>query len=572
MERIGGGASPDLTYYILTVLSTLIAAYGLLSNSTATVIGAMIVAPLMGPILGVALALVTADSRMFRRSLTAEVSGAILVILAAFAVATVTGVDQIDFSASEIANRTRPTLFDMAIGLAAGLAGAFCMVHPALQASIAGVAIAVALVPPLAVTGITAAGWFHGIVSFRPVFGSFILFLANYLTIEVASCVLFYAIGFHSEQGERTRAGFRRAIAINAILLVLTGIFLTHQLTKLVRERVGLVTARKVLREGLAKVPGADLDKLEAVLEGQTLSVRAAVASRRDFTPAMVGRLQDDLTAALEGKLSGVTPQLVLRTVPSVFASSTGYLFEPEVKMPSAQEVRKQAVEAAIREAVQRFPGVGLDDLQLQTQGEGEGESGGGDSARTEITVTSPYEFSPVLVAQLQESVNQALAQERQKPLTLTVKTVYVSSATEEQRLSVASPDPSRDPFPELRQTIGQEIEREGGFQVVGLTVKRTPAQLTDSSRGFRDALSEEGFQATAEVRGPNLLDGAVLEKVRQRVLARQPRPIDLEIRAVSTVSDTVIAPSAEPEPTPTAPPTLTATPAATPPTATASP
>ena len=145
-RRVSESSAPKPPYYVLIVLSTLIAAYGLLSNSTATVIGAMIVAPLMGPILGLALGTVMANTMMFRRSLIAESTGVILVILTGMFVAFVAGPDHIDFNSSEIAGRTRPTLFDLAIGLAAGLAGGYCTVHPGLQASVAGVAIAVALV------------------------------------------------------------------------------------------------------------------------------------------------------------------------------------------------------------------------------------------------------------------------------------------------------------------------------------------------------------------------------------------------------------------------------------------
>ena len=109
VERIKAGAIPDASYYVLIILSTLIASYGLLSNSTATVIGAMIVAPLMGPILGLAMGTVLGDTRMFRRSLTAEVSGVLLVVLTGILVAQVVGVSQIDFAASEIAHLPTPS-------------------------------------------------------------------------------------------------------------------------------------------------------------------------------------------------------------------------------------------------------------------------------------------------------------------------------------------------------------------------------------------------------------------------------------------------------------------------------
>ena len=279
-QRVSEASAPKPSYYVLIVLSTLIAGYGLVSNSTATVIGAMIVAPLMGPILGLALGTVLGDVRMFQRSLLAEFTGVILVILTGMIVAAAVGPTHIDFAGSEIAGRTSPTLFDLAIGLAAGLAGAYCTVHPGLQSSVAGVAIAVALVPPLAVTGLTGAGWITGESPFEPVFGSFMLFFTNLLTIELASGLVFLGTGFRHIRGDKPKALWTKTLIVKSVLLLLTGWFLYGQLTNLFRERYGLDTSRKVLETRLRDIPGADLDSIEVNLNRSVLTVRAVIGSR----------------------------------------------------------------------------------------------------------------------------------------------------------------------------------------------------------------------------------------------------------------------------------------------------
>lgn len=466
LERIASGANPGFTYFVLIVLSTLIAAFGLLSNSTATVIGAMIVAPLMGPILGLAMGVVSGDTDLFRRSLMAEIAGVGVVVAVGFIIATAVGVEQIDFSASEIAGRTRPTLFDLAIGLAAGFAGAFCMINPGLQASVAGVAIAVALVPPLTVTGITAAGWWAGSLAWRPAFGSFMLFLANYLTIELAASVLFYSVGFHIERENRERSAFRKTIAANLILLLLTVVFLTQQLHTLVRERVGMVTARRSLEKGLSDIPGADLDTLDVVLRGQDLTVNAVVGSRQTISPGTVSLLEEDLRGALARALPGVQGRLIVRTVSSVYASPSGYLFEPKNHDLSPEQERARRFGEAIAEALQAYPEVENEGFRLV--------SGQGAQAwNVELTLRAPFEFTPTLVADLQNRIAQALESGEVK---LLVRSVMVKVATAETQVAVLSRDNSETENPLLRQ-LTREVLESAGAEITSLSIRPRPPE-----------------------------------------------------------------------------------------------
>ena len=176
----------------------MIASLGLISNSTAVVIGAMIVAPLMDPILSLAFGLAVSDGKLIRRSAVTIGFGVLAVIGTAALISLGLGISHVQ---SEITGRTSPNLIDLGIAIAAAIAGSFSMTRKQLSNSIAGVAIAVALVPPLCVSGIgltlglemvavfgrgTVAGLTNQIAE-----GSFLLFLANLIGITVTSLVVF---------------------------------------------------------------------------------------------------------------------------------------------------------------------------------------------------------------------------------------------------------------------------------------------------------------------------------------------------------------------------------------------
>ena len=191
-------SKPSLGFFILLISSAVIATLGLISNSTAVVIGAMIVAPLMDPILSLAFGLAVSDGRLIRRSAVTVGFGVLAVVGTASLISWGLSVSYVQ---SEITGRTSPNLIDLGIAIAAAVAGSFSMTRKQLSNSIAGVAIAVALVPPLCVSGIgltlgsemvavfgrgTVAGLTNQIAE-----GSFLLFLANLIGITVTSLVVF---------------------------------------------------------------------------------------------------------------------------------------------------------------------------------------------------------------------------------------------------------------------------------------------------------------------------------------------------------------------------------------------
>ena len=151
-------ALPVLGFYLMLFFAGVIATLGLLANSAPTIIGAMIIAPLMSPIISLAFGIVVVDWQLINRSLFMLVTGVILVVVLAFLATEYLG---LNIAGSEILGRAHPTLLDLGVAIAAGGAAAFAYTRQSIMNAIAGVAIAVALVPPLAVTGIGLSQGLH---------------------------------------------------------------------------------------------------------------------------------------------------------------------------------------------------------------------------------------------------------------------------------------------------------------------------------------------------------------------------------------------------------------------------
>ncbi len=141
-------------FWVLLVLAAIIATSGVVADSTATVIGAMIVAPLMTPILGVALSVVLSDRPHLLRSVGLVVGGALVVIAIAFLIGAVVHPADAYISNSQVSARISPRLIDLLAALATGTVGAFALVRADISDTLPGVAIAISLVPPLAVVGL----------------------------------------------------------------------------------------------------------------------------------------------------------------------------------------------------------------------------------------------------------------------------------------------------------------------------------------------------------------------------------------------------------------------------------
>jgi uncharacterized hydrophobic protein (TIGR00271 family) len=206
-------------FWVLLVLASVIAAGGVIGDATPAVIGAMIVAPLATPIYGVALATVTGSRSNLGASLLLLVEGIVVNILIGVLMGMIT-FERMPLDANpQVLGRTAPTLLDLVVAVTVGVAGSFALVRRDVSNILAGVAIAISLVPVLAVVGITLGSWRLDLA-----LGAFILFLTNAAAIIVAGIVVFTAAGYQRDAAARGAHVGRRAkwiIAIFVIVLVI---------------------------------------------------------------------------------------------------------------------------------------------------------------------------------------------------------------------------------------------------------------------------------------------------------------------------------------------------------------
>ena len=234
-------------FWILLLLSGIIATAGVVNDGTATVIGAMIVAPLMTPILGAALAFVLTDRTMLLKSVALITGGAACVIVIGFLFGVLDPLESTLEGNAQITSRINPNLIDLVAALATGLVGAFALVRSDVSDTIPGVAIAISLVPPLSVCGLlTHEG------NFSEASGALLLFATNVSAI-VAMCSLtlwYYRVRDRAtSQGRTVKFRSKRSIAVVAGAVMLVAIPLYFGTVEIAREHLDRATAAPIAHQ-----------------------------------------------------------------------------------------------------------------------------------------------------------------------------------------------------------------------------------------------------------------------------------------------------------------------------------
>src|SRR5215831_6609569 len=247
-NSVTSGSALTSSYLAVNAAGTLMAGFGLLQNSPAVIIGAMLIAMLFGPIVGIALGLAEADMPLLGRSLFSEIAGAAWVLGIGYAV----GMASRNLSmGNEILSRTSPNILDLLIGLVGGIAGGFTYVSTGLTGVVVGVAIATALVPPLTSCGILLAHHLPGLAV-----GAFLLFLANFTAIVIGAMVVFWLAGFRPYSTDFAYKVFApRLIAL--VLLAVLGVHFTMTFRRTITQSLLESTIRKTLSSEMDKIAGA---------------------------------------------------------------------------------------------------------------------------------------------------------------------------------------------------------------------------------------------------------------------------------------------------------------------------
>lgn len=442
-QAILSAARPRPSFYFLAVLSAAIAGLGLLANSTAVVIGAMIVAPLMGPILGVALGIVSGSRSALGRSLLAELTGVALVLLTGYALGVAFGDLPVG---SELMARANPTVLDLGVALAAGLVAGFAHVNARISGAVAGVAIAVALVPPLASSGVFLGRGMH-----QESLGAFLLWFANFVSIELAASIVFLVSGI-GEPLQRLRARdlvgrFGWSVLLLAGMVVVLMQSLTHQ----VRVEKEQALVRKALTQALAKEPGAQLQEVSWPRDGE---LAAVVLTPRFLEANSVRRLESAAAAALGRPIKVVVRSLVARDLDSagrVYASREHELSERRAREERAQ---RELVRTVLDRELKALGGAHIASFIVEAN-------------RVQVDITGRTELDASAIAR----VEQALANATGQPFTVSARILLGYDLTSSGIVS----DPTLPaPMPAERTAeLGRLIERRLAVEILHLFAQK---------------------------------------------------------------------------------------------------
>jgi len=323
----------------MNCLAAIVACYGLLSDSGTVVIGAMIIATLLGPISAFSLAIVDGELPLQKRALLALVGGAALV----FGISFVLGWINRDVPLThEIRSRTAPTILDLAIAVAGGAAGTYATISRKFSANLVGVAVATALVPPLAVVGICLARGLN-----QMALGAALLFGMNLLGIQAASSIVLWMNGFHQIM-RKPQSGKKLLLRnmISPLILGALGVSLSVSFYQTLARQQFESDVRDRLSRALVAYPGVHLSELRFEGEGQDEINAMARVICVVTTPYSLG---PDKVKALQTQLprdgDGGEIELHIRSILTSETTVKGYVHQLPAEKARAKEARAETQE-----------------------------------------------------------------------------------------------------------------------------------------------------------------------------------------------------------------------------------
>ncbi len=270
-------ARGDLDFFLLNIFSGIIIALGIIINSSAVVIGGMLVAPMFWPILAIALGIIYGRRKIFQKSLLNLIWATLAVLGVAYLIGLTSPLRELG---DEFLIRCKPTLFELFIALAAGFVGAFIATYPKISTTIAGVVIAAALIPPLAVLGISLA---QGQIVEAG--GAFLLYLTNLLAIILAATSVFFLMGFRKPKTEAGKERRKKALIWTGIFLLITCIPLSIITKGIVKQNFQQELISEVFSLELREFQITDIDITEEQFNILTeVTVRGKESISKDAT------------------------------------------------------------------------------------------------------------------------------------------------------------------------------------------------------------------------------------------------------------------------------------------------
>jgi len=314
-ELVTSGSALSVPFFAMNAAATLIAGFGLLQNSEAVIIGAMLIAMLFGPIVGIALGLAEGNLSLLGRGMISEIAGVAWVLAIGFAVGTAGRGLAID---SEIVSRTSPNILDLLIGLVGGIAGGLTFVSAGLSGVVVGVAIATALVPPLTSCGILLAHHLPGLAA-----GAFLLFLANFSAIAIGAMLVFWLSGHRPRAGGQTRRVLVPRLISLAMLAALAVNF-TVTFRRTIAQSALENGIRRTMSREMANIPGARMVNVTLASNQGSPVAWVVVRVPQPISPGQVARFND-----LVDRATGTKVGLHVRSVITAETTRDGYVYTP---------------------------------------------------------------------------------------------------------------------------------------------------------------------------------------------------------------------------------------------------
>ncbi len=279
-------ATIDTTYLVLVFGSCAIATFGLLANSAAVIIGAMIIAPLMLPIRCMAFGALEGEPSTVEKGALAIAVGTVIAILMACSIGFLSGIAEYG---SEVWARSQPNLLDLGVAVTAGGISGFAKIQPKISSALAGTAISVALMPPLCVIGLGLA---HA--DWRLSLGAALLFATNLLGITLSCMIAFLFAGYTPIL--RARRGLSIAFGVTALLLLPLGLSFYDLVLQSQLER----SLRTALLDRTITLQRVELLQFETNWFSNPPVVRLLVITEEPLTPKQVRLLEEFVALEME--------------------------------------------------------------------------------------------------------------------------------------------------------------------------------------------------------------------------------------------------------------------------------
>jgi len=506
LDDIGIGSTPKATYYILLSISVLIAGFGVLTNSPAVVIGAMLVSPLMTPIFGISLGLVRGDMALLRKAFVAEFGGVVIAV----GVAAMLGMFPFAQDVTpEMLSRTSPTLLDLMVAALAGVAGCLAMIDERISPVLPGIAMATALTPPLAVSGLCLAfGAYEG------AWGAFLLFFANFLAILAVSAVLFIAAGFVSREEMGSGMAVLKRFLAPVIGLILVTVLLTNALIGIIAKNETTKAIKVILDKELSSERGACVENVIYDNKASGVDILAYVTTPRVLSPKKIERMQNILDKKLDAHAhlimrcfitkdissTGSTSGIVARNLDGEFITSK---LHPNVK-------RIQIAEQVLREMLENYRGLylDLDNLDLVELPNG---------AVVVASIQSGRTLTPMEVSRFEKAIQKRLGDENVR---LLIRSDDLTDVSSKGRVLYGKAH-----FGELskeEKIIGETLENETRSEVKRIQNMFAP-NVDAVPRG-------DMWSVRAEVVGPRVIQPAEVRLIEKRLGRSTGKKVDVHV------------------------------------------